>query len=175
MIWSRYVAMVLLVWQGGKFQRPTDFKKSSNIQQPAGKWQVPGKIQKPEEIQKVKEQCRSRLVVGSDTLFQFDKAELTADAEQVLAGLGAMVRKEGAHPVTIEGHTDGIGAAGYNQDLSEKRAHAVEGWLVTHGYLRMNEAHTHGYGDTKPLAPNTQPEGRQRNRRVEVVVDTCKR
>lgn len=185
MVWSRDLAMLLLIWQaafaqGVKFQRPGDFQKPGTIQQPTGKWQVPGKIQKPGEIQKFKEQCKSRWVVGSDALFQFDQAELTPNAESVLSALGAMVRKESAHPVTIEGHTDGMGASGYNQELSEKRAHTVEAWLVTHGYLRMNEAQTRGFGKTKPIAPNTKPdgsddpEGRQKNRRVEVVVDTCK-
>lgn len=179
MIWPLSLAL-LLFGQGGKFQRTTEIQKPGTIQQPKGKWQVPGKIQKPGEIQKVKEPCKSRLVVGSDALFEFDKANLTADSESVLLPLGAMVRKEGAHPISIEGHTDGLGAAAYNQELSEKRAHAVEGWLVTHGYLRMNQARTEGFGKNKPVAPNTKPDGtddpdgRQKNRRVEVVVDTCK-
>lgn len=179
MIWALSLGLLWL-GQGGKFQRSNEIQKPGVIQQPKGKWQVPGTIQKPGEIQKVKEPCKSRLVVGADALFEFDKANLTAESESVLLPLGTMVRKEGAHPIAIEGHTDGVGAAAYNQDLSEKRAHAVEAWLVGHGYLRMNEARTQGFGKAKPVAPNTKPdgsddpEGRQKNRRVEIVVDTCK-
>jgi outer membrane protein OmpA-like peptidoglycan-associated protein len=160
--------------QNGALQKPGD------IQKPKGTWQVPGQIQKPGDIQKVKEQCRSRYLVASDTLFDFDKSNLTPAAEKVLSSLGPMIQKEGQHPISIEGYTDSIGGDSYNQALSERRARAVEDWLTAHGFLKASATSIQGYGKNKPLAPNTKPdgsdnpEGRQKNRRVEIVVDTCK-
>ena len=162
--------------QGGKYQ----VQKPGEIQRAKGTWQVPGKIQVPGDIRKVKEQCKSRLVASSDALFQFDKAELTQGAEMVLSELGPMIRREGSHPISIEGHTDGKGEPAYNRQLSEKRARAVAAWLEAHGYIEQGSAQLHGFGKTKPIAPETKPDGsdnpagRQKNRRVEVVIDTCK-
>jgi outer membrane protein OmpA-like peptidoglycan-associated protein len=160
--------------QDGAVQKPGE------IQKPKGTWQVPGPIQKPGNIQKVKEQCRSRYLVASDTLFDFDKSDLTPAAEKVLSSLGPMIQKEGQHPVSVEGYTDSIGGDSYNQALSQRRARAVEDWLTGHGFLKASATIIQGYGKSKPIAPNTKPdgsdnpEGRQKNRRVEIVVDTCK-
>jgi outer membrane protein OmpA-like peptidoglycan-associated protein len=167
--------------QNGQIQTP------GQIQQPKGTWQTPGQIQqpkgpwqKPGQIQKVQsDRCHQRLTVGADALFEFNKASLTDAAQQTLATLGPMIQKAGKHPVSIEGYTDSIGTAEYNQDLSEKRAKAVEDWLVSHNYVDAATATVHGFGKTRPVAPNTKPdgsdnpEGRAKNRRVEVVIDTC--
>lgn len=123
--------------------------------------------------------CRHRLTVGSDALFEFDKDTLTPEAEKTLTVLGPMLQQYGQHPVTIEGHTDAIGSDDYNQDLSERRARTVKQWLVEHGFAREDNAEIVGYGRKRPVAPNTYtdgtdyPQGRQKNRRVELVVDTC--
>jgi len=173
---GRFVAVVLLAvaafGQNGKIQQPGE------IQQPKGPWQVPGEIQKPGDIRRVKEQCTTRLSVGSDALFEFNKSELTPQAQKTLALLGPQIQKEGKHPVVIEGYTDSVGTTEYNQQLSEKRARAVADWFQGHGFLSASR--TVGYGKNKPVAPNAKPdgsdnpEGREKNRRVEVVIDTCK-
>ena len=69
----------------------------------------------------------------------------------------------------IEGHTDDVGAAPANLDLSKRRAAAVKSYLV--GTLKADAARleTNGFGSTKPVQPNTTAEGRQTNRRVELV------
>jgi outer membrane protein OmpA-like peptidoglycan-associated protein len=78
--------------------------------------------------------------------------------------------------ILIEGHTDSKGTEGYNLALSEKRANAVKRWLVEKGGLDSKKIITRGYGESRPIAPNTNPdgsdcpEGRARNRRVEVYV-----
>jgi outer membrane protein OmpA-like peptidoglycan-associated protein len=78
--------------------------------------------------------------------------------------------------VTIEGHTDDKGPVDYNQRLSERRAAAVQRWLAGNGGLKGVAMKTRGWGATKPVAPNTRPDGsddpagRQRNRRVEIVI-----
>jgi outer membrane protein OmpA-like peptidoglycan-associated protein len=153
------------------------------IQQPKGKWQVPGEIQKPGEIQTVSETCRTRLVVGADALFEFDKAELSPAAEASLAALGPRIQEiagaaKRAPKTTVEGHTDAKGDDAYNDGLSERRARAVRSWLAAHGFLAA-ETPIVGHGERHPVAPNSRPdgsddpEGRAKNRRVEVVLATC--
>jgi outer membrane protein OmpA-like peptidoglycan-associated protein len=152
------------------------------IQVPKGPWQKPGDIQVPKGIEAIKFEtagCQRSLDVGADALFAFNQSNLSSDAEETLTALGPVVAKLGRHPTTIEGHTDSIGGADYNQQLSERRASAVKGWLVSHSYL-PDSTPIKGYGKTHPVAPNTNPDGsdnpagRQKNRRVEVVVDSCR-
>ena len=170
-------------WQKpGEIQQPKGtWQKPGEIQQPKGPWQKPGEIQVPKGIQAIHvqdENCRHRLTIGSDALFEFDKATLTSDAEVTLKALGPLLTDNGKHPIMVEGHTDAIGSPDYNQRLSEKRAQVVRAWLVEHRYVTRGAA-IKGYGKTRPVAPNSNPdgsdnpEGRQRNRRVEVVIDTC--
>jgi OOP family OmpA-OmpF porin len=71
--------------------------------------------------------------------------------------------------LVIEGHTDNVGAAAANQALSEKRAAAVRRALVETYGVAADRLTTKGFGATKPVAPNTTVEGRQNNRRVELV------
>lgn len=78
--------------------------------------------------------------------------------------------------VTIEGHTDARGADAYNQTLSEQRAASVKQWLVANAQISGPTIATRGWGKSKPVAQNTKPdgsdnpEGRAKNRRVQVVV-----
>jgi len=114
--------------------------------------------------------------LSADVLFDFDKAdvkkEATASLEKVVTVLKSYPRSE----VTIEGHTDAKGLEPYNQKLSERRATSVRQWLVVTGGLADMRLLTSGYGAKKPVAPNLKPdgsdnpEGRQQNRRVEIVV-----
>jgi outer membrane protein OmpA-like peptidoglycan-associated protein len=76
------------------------------------------------------------------------------------------------HPdlrLTIEGHTDNVGNPAANQVLSEQRARAVRETLVATYGIAAGRLDAAGLGDTKPAAPNSTPEGRQSNRRVELV------
>jgi outer membrane protein OmpA-like peptidoglycan-associated protein len=117
-----------------------------------------------------------RVGLAADVLFDFDKADIRPDAGPVLAKAAEIVRQHSSHRVTIEGHTDSKGAAAYNQRLSERRAAAVRRWLETEGALTGVPMTTRGWGAAKPVAPNTKPdgsddpEGRQKNRRVEIVI-----
>ncbi len=166
----------------GEIQQPKGtWQKPGEIQQPKGTWQTPGEIQVPRGIQAIKsqnEKCQQRLSVVADALFEFDKATLNAQAEETLRALLPMLAKAGKHPVSIEGHTDAVGAADYNLRLSEKRAQAVKDWLVAQQAVPAS-ATIKGFGKTRPVAPNASPDGsdnptgRQKNRRVEVVIDTC--
>jgi outer membrane protein OmpA-like peptidoglycan-associated protein len=104
--------------------------------------------------------------------FDFNKATLRADStallervQKLLAGRGEMIR--------IEGHTDNVGGAAYNQKLSEDRAASVRSWLVTHG-IGAQRLQSKGFGLTQPVADNATDLGRARNRRVELVRDGCR-
>lgn len=117
-----------------------------------------------------------RIALAADVLFDFDKHELKPAAHDKLAKVGEVLK---AHPktrVTIEGHTDGKGAAAYNQTLSERRAAAVRDWLVNNARQSKSRFATRGFGMSKPVAPNAKPDGgddpdgRARNRRVEIVI-----
>jgi len=168
--------------QGGTIQKPSGtWQKPGEIQQPKGTWQVPGEIQVPKGIQAIhaaKAKCEERLKTVADALFAFDKSTLGPDAEQTLSVLGPQIAQRGQHPIVIEGHTDAIGSDAHNQALSEARAAAVRSWLVDHRFVPATTP-IRGYGKKHPVAPNTKPDGsddpvgRQKNRRVEVVIKTC--
>jgi outer membrane protein OmpA-like peptidoglycan-associated protein len=151
------------------------------IAQPKGPWQQPGAIQVPKGIQAVHAsavgRCEQRLSVIADALFDFDQASLRADAEETLAAAAPEITKLGK-PAWIEGHTDAKGSESYNLKLSEARASTVREWLAAHGLIPATTP-IKGFGKSKPVAPNKtadgkdDPQGRQKNRRVEVVFDTC--
>ena len=71
--------------------------------------------------------------------------------------------------VLVLGHTDSVGSDAYNETLSEKRANSVDNFLVSRG-VASSRLDSEGYGETDPVASNETEEGRQLNRRVEVVV-----
>lgn len=102
-------------------------------------------------------------------LFETGKSDLKPESTPTLKEIAAALK---AHPelkVEIQGHTDNVGQAAANLKLSDARAAAVKTALV--GQFGASDAQltTRGYGDTKPAGPNTTPEGRQNNRRVELV------
>ena len=135
----------------------------------------------PKGIQAIRtqdERCAKRFLVGADAVFEYDKATLTPDAEETLTALVPLLAKAGKHPVSVEGHTDAKGSDAYNQTLSEKRAGAVKDWLVAHDAVPAATP-IKGWGEQRPVASNTRPDGsddpagRQKNRRVEVVLNLC--
>ena len=109
-------------------------------------------------------------------LFEFDKAYLLPKAEETFTKAAEFVKQRSTGGVVrIEGHTDAKGSAIYNKKLSLRRAESVKKWLETHGLAGMRFS-SDGFGADKPVAPNTKPdgsddpEGRQKNRRVEIVI-----
>ena len=166
-----------------EIQKPKDkWQTPGEIQKPRDTWQQPGEIQVPKGIQAIRTEeakCTKRFLVGADALFEFDKATLTPDAEETLKALALLLIEAPKHPATVEGHTDAKGTDAYNQTLSEKRAQTVKDWLAARGVVAIT-APIKGWGEQRPVAPNTKPdgsddpEGRQKNRRVEVVLDLCK-
>ena len=121
-----------------------------------------------------------RYSLEGDVLFDFDKAAIREEARTSLEILSEQITTrfgDSAIRLRIEGHTDAKGDDAYNQGLSERRAEAVATWLKRFGGFDDAEVRVRGFGETRPVAPNAYadgsdfPEGRQLNRRVEIVVE----
>jgi outer membrane protein OmpA-like peptidoglycan-associated protein len=111
-----------------------------------------------------------RVDLPADVLFDFDQAEIRPDAARALAQLATLIRGYPNRPVSVEGHTDARGNDTYNQGLSERRAESVKRWLTEREGIAADRLATGGRGESRPVAGNGTEEGRQRNRRVEVII-----
>jgi len=121
-------------------------------------------------ILQTQDTARGLIVNMSDVLFDTASYTLRPAAREKLAKISGVVL---AHPglnLQIEGHTDSVGSDEYNQELSERRAGAVRDYLVQQG-VAASAVTARGFGKTEPIASNDTPEGRQKNRRVELVVN----
>ncbi len=109
-------------------------------------------------------------------LFDFDQAELRAEAAPTLAQVADVVRFYEDAPVSIRGHTDDVGNEAYNDDLSRRRAEVVAAKLEDAHGVDPARLDVMGVGERQPVAPNAlpdgsdNPEGRAKNRRVEIVI-----
>ena len=100
--------------------------------------------------------------------FETGKATILPDSESVLGEIVKMLQQNPDVKLSVEGHTDNVGAAAGNQVLSEKRAQAVVAWLTAHG-VASARLKSKGWGQTKPMEDNGTEDGRAKNRRVELV------
>ncbi|TAM78787.1 MAG: OmpA family protein [Acidobacteria bacterium] len=112
---------------------------------------------------------RGLVVTMADVLFATGKYNLRAEARERLARLSGIVSSHPGLNLQVEGHTDSVGSDEFNQKLSEQRAQAVRSYLITQG-LDQNTISAVGLGKTMPIADNSTAEGRQKNRRVEIIV-----
>lgn len=110
-----------------------------------------------------------RVTFDSEILFSTNSSVITENAKQSIRELVKTINKYGQPNVQIQGHTDATGTAEYNKWLSDKRASSVKTFAIGLG-VAAERIQTMGYGVTKPIAPNNTPEGRAKNRRVEVIV-----
>jgi outer membrane protein OmpA-like peptidoglycan-associated protein len=101
--------------------------------------------------------------------FKSGSSELDPSFYKVLNSVNLVVKKYNKTVVEVAGHTDSTGGAEYNQQLSERRANSVAQYLESQG-LANNRVVTVGAGETRPVADNSTPEGRQANRRVELTL-----
>jgi outer membrane protein OmpA-like peptidoglycan-associated protein len=121
-------------------------------------------------ILQTRDSARGLIVNMSDVLFDTGKYTLKPGAREKLAKISGIVL---AHPglnLQIEGYTDSVGGDEMNQQLSERRADAVRDFLAEQG-VPGSAMTAHGFGKTQPVASNDTAEGRQKNRRVELVVN----
>lgn len=119
----------------------------------------------------VRETERGVVVNLPDVLFEFDKSNLTSDAQRTVHDIVDAVKAhtEGRR-ISVEGHTDSVGSISYNQRLSEDRAWSVARSLHREGIPKPS-IQVRGFGERNPIASNSSAAGRQRNRRVEVVIE----
>ena len=102
-------------------------------------------------------------------LFDTGSDRLRAESKPTLDQIGQMLTQHADLKLTVEGHTDNAGSAASNQTLSAKRAAAVMQYLIESSHVAAGRLASRGYGASKPAASNDTPEGRQQNRRVELV------
>ena len=131
----------------------------------------------PKTVEVVTTKCEQRLRVGSELLFDFDKSAIRPEARPAIEYVAQTVQRAGK-PVLIEGHTNSKGGDAYNMRLSELRAFTVQSEITRQLDIAL-PMQSRGYGKSRPIADNQypdgsdNPDGRQRNRRVEIVVNTC--
>lgn len=109
----------------------------------------------------------------SGLLYDFDSSAIRPDAAQNLRVLAQSLEKYSNEDLLIVGHTDSIGSAQYNQQLSLRRADAAAQYLVAQG-VNSTRIRTTGKGETEPIATNETADGRQLNRRIEVAIYASK-
>ena len=120
--------------------------------------------------------CGTVITLEDSVLFDFGSSELRGEASTTLTNLATVIKDSKAPKVQVQGHTDSVSDDAFNQKLSEQRAQAVSSALKSDGVAADLEAV--GYGETKPVAPNENPDGsdnpggRRLNRRVEIFVPT---
>ncbi len=124
----------------------------------------------PQSVQAVEKAlttaCRAEL---PGIYFDFNSSSLDPASDPVLASVAGFLEKHPDWTIAVEGHTDNVGGAAFNQTLSAKRADAVRQALTAQYHIAPARLQASGFGDTRPLESNATLEGRARNRRVELV------
>lgn len=148
---------------GAEQQAAVAQASASDAQQQAAQLQ-----QRLTELQ-AKQTERGMLVTLGDVLFESGRSEVKPGAQNSLGKLADFLKQYPTRHILIEGHTDNIGSASYNEGLSQRRASAVESSLMRMG-VPANRVTTAGYGKEYPIAANSSDTNRALNRRVEVYI-----
>lgn len=108
--------------------------------------------------------------LGDNILFNVNSSTLRTGAEQKLSQIAASINKRfKGGEVRIYGFADSTGSTGYNKQLAEQRAATVRKWLATKGGIDSSRISLHPVGEGRPVATNSTPQGREQNRRVEII------
>lgn len=107
--------------------------------------------------------------LGDSIEFDFDRAELRPANRETLSRIAGVLLTAEGFGIQVYGHTDDVGSADYNLELSERRAEAVRRYLIEAG-VDADKIQSKGFGKAAPLVEATDPAARQRNRRVEIAV-----
>jgi outer membrane protein OmpA-like peptidoglycan-associated protein len=121
-------------------------------------------------ILQTRDSARGLIVNMSDVLFDTGSSTLKSGAREKLAKISGILLAHPGLTLQIEGHTDSVGSDDFNQQLSERRADSVRDFLAEQG-VSPSAISARGFGKTQPVASNDTSEGRQRNRRVDLVVN----
>lgn len=126
-------------------------------------------IQQLNSVLQTRDTPRGLVATMPDVLFAFGQATLKQDARERLAKVSGILLAYPDLKMTVEGYTDDVGSEEFNQRLSEKRAANVRDYLVSQG-VSLDNVFAQGLGEANPVAPNNTSAGRQKNRRVELVL-----
>ena len=126
-------------------------------------------LQQLNSVLATRDTARGLIANMSDVLFKSGSFELMPGARERLAKVSGIVLAYQGLRLQVEGHTDSVGTDEYNRRLSEQRAGAVRDYLIQQG-IAADVITAAGFGKSEPVASNDTPEGRQQNRRVELVV-----
>jgi len=121
------------------------------------------------ELINVSKDARGTIISMSDILFETGKATLTANLKTNLARIAGILMVYKEPNIMVEGHTDNVGTRDFNQKLSEDRARNVMKFLVENG-VEAGRLTAVGSAFDKPIADNATPEGRAKNRRVDLII-----
>lgn len=110
------------------------------------------------------------LVMPGNITFATAQTSVRADFYPVLDAVADVLNEYDETSITVSGHTDNVGRADFNQNLSQQRASSVAGYLVNKG-VAGNRVSAIGYGMNQPIASNANESGRSQNRRVEIVIN----
>lgn len=123
-------------------------------------------------IMETRKGARGLVAALSGVNFETNKATLKPVAREKLSKLsGVLLGFPGEYKLEIEGHTDSTGSDAYNQRLSQSRAESVRNFLVELGIPMGRIPSTQGFGRTRPIAPNDTRANREKNRRVDIVIE----
>ena len=122
-------------------------------------------------IAKLKEEARGLVItLSGSVVFASNQASILPAAQSRLNQVSeALLSTDSLRNLVVEGHTDSIGSEAYNMQLSQRRADSVRSYLVSRGYP-ADKIEASGIGEIRPIASNSNPEGRSNNRRVEIIV-----
>lgn len=120
-------------------------------------------------VEVIREGDNIRLQLPSNVTFATDSSSIAQGFYPVLSDVGRVLNRYEKTTMLVEGHTDSVGDANYNMQLSERRALSVRNYLVGEG-VDQRRVTTVGYGETQPIADNGTAGGRQENRRVELRI-----
>ncbi len=116
------------------------------------------------------EVTQDKIVITEKIQFDFNKSTIKPESNGLLDEIVSVVKENPQlKKISIEGHTDSDGSDQYNLKLSEGRAQAVMKYLVDHG-VDAARLTARGFGESKPIASNDTPEGKEKNRRVEFLI-----
>jgi outer membrane protein OmpA-like peptidoglycan-associated protein len=123
-------------------------------------------------IMETRKGARGLVAALSGVNFETNKAMLKPVAREKLSKLsGVLLGFPGEYKLEIEGHTDSTGTDAYNQQLSQSRAESVRNFLLEQGIPAARIPVTQGFGRTRPIAPNDSRANREKNRRVDIVIE----
>ncbi len=121
------------------------------------------------QVLQTRETAQGLVANMPDVLFDFNKSTLKPSAKERLAKVAGIILAYPDLQLKIDGYTDSVGSEQYNQQLSDERAAVVRDYLISQG-VSANNVIAQGFGKNDPIASNASPEGRQQNRRVEMLV-----